>query len=124
MLFHKNPQDHTGAIDLYPHTDDATRIIFQDRLTVMYKKIYLNGNEWTVEHMQREKKRVKRLEAAFKVAQAIIESDEACPQCHLRRADVKTRRDCQGRHWCQECQDEFDSVDWYALARESENANI
>lgn len=52
------------------------------------------------------------------------ESPSLCPMCKVRPRDPVTRTDYQGKHWCQECQDEHDSVDWCALARESESAHF
>ncbi|UDL16742.1 DNA binding protein [Arthrobacter phage Atuin] len=35
-----------------------------------------------------------------------------CPICHERPSSTETRKDARGRHWCVQCLDEFDSVDW------------
>lgn len=39
---------------------------------------------------------------------------EWCPVCNLRPADASVRPDVHGKHWCKECIDEFDSIDWDA----------
>ena len=75
MLFHKSPNDPTGAVDLYPHADNEQDAVMQSRLTIIYGKVYYNGNEWTAKYIQREKKRILELEAAFLVAQKIIECE-------------------------------------------------
>jgi len=81
MLFHKSPTDPTGAIDLYPHANDEQSAALQNRLTIMHGKIYYNGNEWTAEHIQREKERIEQLEATFKAALMVVEAEESCPDC-------------------------------------------
>jgi hypothetical protein len=50
----------------------------------------------------------------------MIVVDSTCPMCHIRPADPATRADYRGRRWCQECQGEFDSIDWYEVAAETE----
>ena len=75
MLFNISPNCITGAMDLYPYADNEQDAPFQPRLTIMYNEIYYNGNEWTIEHIQREKERIQRLEDAFKVAQMVIECE-------------------------------------------------
>ena len=37
-----------------------------------------------------------------------------CPCCNERPRDSATRNGPTG-HWCMQCQDEFDSIDWDAL---------
>lgn len=39
-----------------------------------------------------------------------------CPICRKRPQDSSTRIDAKGEHWCKECLDEFDSIDWDEIA--------
>jgi len=75
MLVNIRTDDPTRAIDIYPHAQNEQEAVFQARFTVMYSKIYYQGNEWTIEAIQREKERVQQLEAAFLVAQMVIECE-------------------------------------------------
>lgn len=39
-------------------------------------------------------------------------NDALCPICEKRPANSSNRTDARGRKWCDECQNEFDSIDW------------
>lgn len=80
MLFHKNPNDSTSTMDIYPFADNRQDAAFQSRFTIVDNKIYFGGGEWTLERIQQEKERVRQLEEAFLVAQAIIECERGVVQ--------------------------------------------
>lgn len=46
----------------------------------------------------------------------IEEVERKCPICRERPANPNNRIDIHGKRWCNECQDEFDSIDWDAIS--------
>ena len=47
-----------------------------------------------------------------------------CPVCRARPASRATRKDATGQRWCQECQNDFDDIDWCEVAAEAEQASL